>query len=635
MIPLGDAIQRLQFSESEWSRIAALVIAGKLPAKILAKHAPQTEGFRRSAPRMKIAGHSVGRPGHTAKAVELIGSHLNGSDDPLKQKTSRRIYFEAVVHYVRSTLPKLNRLMLEVKVEEKTLTTMELFSLLATNVHQFDVTPKELEELYEFWGFERDDGVESVISKCSEASTDAKQDKRINALENRVQADESRSEELAQLVHGLEATQTKAITESRATSDRLTDDLKAVTTSLSRVEQRLTTIERRINNVEGGSAELRKSIDSEVRGIKTELESLRRQAAGIPLSVSKEVSAFKEDIAQTLRTENETARSEFLQRINQRAEQILSQHVQSQTIQDVKKFVSPLRAAPSKFQPSSYKITDENQLINLWKGRLFSSGVSLCFESVAIFHSLVSANNCFVVDDERIPVSWLKTLGWESSRFDIVASPAWLSEEDWRDGSEFLFKKEEISIPKSLFIHNYDAGVVQAYLVPTLKLWELSQKRFPLSKIFLIPSTTQESGPPADVLEYAIDLPEDELSASRNSLPSSSKIREISQSQRDANHTGVKPEDYLRWLVVDRSDQELRNEMSELVKWSGIELPLSVGLRFSRSQQFLAKFFGEEDSKQIAAYHCICPWIRAKLGDDKSDEFYGLLKSFFSKALNY
>ncbi len=634
MISLGDAIQGIQFSPEEWGRIATLAANDGLPGKILRKHAPQTEGFRKIASQMKIAGYSPGRPGHTNKAVDLIISHLNEQAEGPRRKSSRSIYLNSVVHYVQGTLHKLNKLLLEVQVEDKRHTTAELFSLIADRVHEYDVVSSEVSELYECWGFERDPSVELIIRKCNEVSVDAKQNKRLNALENVLQELQKKyTDQRLALEENLQSQAEEAMASAKVVK-QLSERISAVESSLLSVEQKIRDLERVASTIQENARSLKSELLENAKAVRGDLEVVQRRIAEIPGSITNQISSLKDEVMRTLRSENEVVQSESYRRINQKFEAIAAQQPRMQGPQEVKGFISPLYTNPPKYRPHSCKITDENQFINLWKRRLFTDGAPLCFESAAIFHGLFSSGRCFVVDDDRFSSSWLKTLGWESSRLDLVASPAWLSEEDWKNGSEFLFKSDEQTVPKSLYIHNFDAGVVQAYLIPTLRLWHLNASRFPLSKLFLIPCSCADSTPQAEVLEYAIDIPDEEVLTDR-ALPSTTKLREVLIGEREASHTGVKPEDFLDWLGLERSSYEVRNEVAEISRWSGIRLPQSVGMRFSRVQQSLVRFFNEEDAKQIAAYHCICPWIRAKLGDDKSDEFYGLLKNFHSKALNY
>lgn len=635
MISLGDAIQSIQFSAEEWDRIAALAADNGLPAQILRKCAPQTEGFRKISSQMKIGGHSPGRPGHTKKAVDLIISYLNSTTEGPKRVSSRSIYLNSVVHYVQGTLHKLNKLLLEVQVEGKKYSTAELFSLIARRVHEYDVAPSEVGELYELWGFDRDPSVESIITQCNEVTVDEKQDKRLNALDNTLDALQKKIvsqgleiEELRQ-AHGEDAAS------SAKAAEQLSERLSAVMTSVLSAERKIDHFEKVVSATQENARSLRSELLGHVDALRESLQTAQQRIGEIPGLITNQISSVKDEVMKVIRAENEVAQSEFYRRINQKFEVIAAQQIQTQSAQKVDKFISPLRMNPAKYRPHTCKINDENQFINLWKRRLFTEGVALGFESAAIFHSLFASCSCFVVEDDRFSVSWLRTLGWDSSRLDIVASPAWLTEEDWRDGSEFLFKSEDPAVPKSLYIHNYDAAVVQAYLIPTLRQWELNAHRFPLSKLFLVPSSCTDSAPSAEVLEYAIDLPDEELLTDRASLPATSRLRELHVGEREANHTGVKPEDFLHWLGVERASHEVRNEVAEISKWSGIRLPSRVGMRFSRFERSLARFFDEEDAKQVAAYHCICPWIRAKFGDDKSDEFYGLLKSFHSKALNY
>ena len=636
MISLGAAVQGITFSDSEWERIASSAKSGGLPGKILKKHALQSKVFQIVSRKMQIAGQSVGRPEHTAKAIDLVITHLSDGKESTKRKAYCDIYLDSVVYYVQNTLPKLNNLLQQAKIPEKKYSTKELFEILATKVSEFDVSADEVRELYEFWGFERDENIEELLKKCAADNIDGRQNKRLNALDEQIseirQQIVSQRDASSALNLGIEGDQKKS---SQLRAD-LDNQIRISQEAVTRIDKRIVELEQLLTVNRKSSEKFQQDNVQEFKIIRAELEEVKKKLSQLPASITSQIASFKDELTTSLKAENETQRADFFSRSNHRIETFLSKLSEEQKTKSVEThYVSPLQVLPPQFRPQSFKLSDENQFLNIWQGRLQADeGIALCLESVAIYHALFSTAYSIVLEDERLARSWLKTLGWESSSFSAVASPAWLSESDWKDGASFIFAKDDTgSMPKSLFIHNYDLGVPQAYLIPTLKMWSLTP-RFRLSKIFLIASESNEAEPAAEVLEHSIYLPEADLTANRT-LPSSSRLHVRRLDSREGNHTGVKPEHFLSWLGQELPDLQMRSDAEELTKWSGIHLPRGIRMLSSRIQQALQKYFNEDESKQVAAYHCICPWISAKHGDDKKDEFFGMLKSFSAKAINY
>lgn len=299
------------------------------------------------------------------------------------------------------------------------------------------------------------------------------------------------------------------------------------------------------------------------------------------------------------------------------------------------KYLSPLQKQLPARNEISAQIDDENLFLNLWTNRLNNDeNIAIYLAKAAIYHSIFKSSNCIILKDERLIFSWLRTLQWDSFAMNIVASPRWTSEKDWGDAAHYIFDNKASDEPRILIIHNYDQALARAYLVPTLKLWSLSLNQYKLAKIILVSSGSCDKNPSAELLEQACFIPREDPLYTK-SLPSSEVLKTLHLNAQELRHTGVDPETFKSWLSTEQQISLAHSDSDAVAKMGGMVFPTSIKFLYAHLQVSLTHFFKEEDSSQIATYHAICPWIATKHGEDRKNQFYEILKSFFPKAIKY
>jgi hypothetical protein len=276
---------------------------------------------------------------------------------------------------------------------------------------------------------------------------------------------------------------------------------------------------------------------------------------------------------------------------------------------------SRYRSALSGIQTSSSglpKITNELDFANSWSGYLSQAHALAVAPDLLLACHLAFLASSVIVTEHVLAQTWVECLGWQSFALHSAASPTWTSEEDWAPGAEHLFKRENRREPRILLIHNYDAGLPECYLVPSLTIWTLQDASTLPSKLFLIPSGYGQPATP-QLLQHATSIPSVE-SVATFQMVLKEGVKMPPPHRREIPR-GVEPKLFSQWL--QRPDP-IEYDLTPVQKARECPMNARVLTNFSRTKDFVGRYFEESSAIQFAAHHQVLPWVTARYGEHKS-----------------
>ena len=627
---LGEFFESYKFTNEERLRLAGLASSGGLPSYILSKYATTTKAYREVFQKKeKIAGFRPGTPAYDKQAIPRIIKRLKettGGDF----KFFWELYRTSAITYVIEELPSLNSLLLETAAPANTEDTIEVLKTVCSSASEFGVSPDDIKKLYEAWWIPRIDSLEQLLPLCAiqdEARIQKRQSaKLVSELDNIKTAIKEVTDRLSAHV------ETTAEAEAAASVDRekiseietLLQDLskrmaelptvtdvdsiaKSLDERISKLNERLKPLEQIAKDgftAKDLKAELKKSSD-ESRSALTKYQEIS----------SASTKALKEEIGSRL-NEIETQIASNAKELSKKRDVVASVVSTGTTL----RYKSPLSAVLGS-GPTPNKITHELDFINSWVSTLSRShGVAVSFEQAVAYHCAYLAN-AVVVSELSLIRSWIDCLGWKPYTMHAVASPTWTSEEDWEAGARHLFAPHDGKLsPRILIIHNYDVGLSDCYLAPSLLLWSLHAEEKGLSKIFLVPSQQGQS-PCHQVLEHAVHIGESDYLATRD-LSFREGIR-IPEPIRKEIPIGVDPRLATQWLS---GLSKISFDFTSIEKSLSLSLSQLLKTNFSRTASLATKYFSDPFATGIAMHHQVLPWIRARHGESSYSEVGAFLK---------
>jgi hypothetical protein len=635
-LTVGDLVQNLKFSKEEKIRIVNQLGVGSQVRKIFLANAKGTQQFKNISSQIKIPGQSPGRPGHTKKALDVIIKDLTEGTASHK-KIGWFIYRASVASHVIGQLKNLNNLLREVPSLNENLSSKDLLEIICKNCKQYEVEPEAIKEFYELWGFDRIENFDELIALCSKDDPLALAIKKINNLENMVLP-------LSQQVEALNA-------RNDIDSEKL-DSFQNEFSSLSKsleIEQEIT------NDLESSIKELSENFEEQFKNLgeikEKDLKQLKNDICKLNDSnekLSKFIFSLEDNNEKLISSEFEKARNSIvehnLESIKKELNYIdskiegklkdLKDSLPSLTGHKNSEYKSPLINITPPKKVHSEKIKDEWNFINIWREHLkCESDLYLPIEFVTILHLIFKSSDVLIFDNDTIFHCWLRTLGWENFNLQAAASPTWMSENDWGNEVQYLFGERDSATPKIVTIHQYNVALASCYLVPTVKIWSLSPGYFPLSKLVLVESGSENRSPTSDLLEVSTYFHAHQANE-EHQFPKLKK-HDLLSLGKEKKHTGVNPDIFRSWLLEPKKDDGFNSDIDTVAGIIDVKIPISLKLHFARIRNELEQYFIEDDSKIVAAYHVIFPWLKAKVGQQGVEKFKEAINDLFSKPLKY
>ena len=626
MIRLGLYLIDKDVVEEEKNRIKALLNKNSETYEALYDCALKSSQIKSVIKKVvKVSGFRVGSPAYNAKAVEKVyKSLLTGKAN----KSQWDIYKFSVFELIDN---KFNKLLMETDCNGDE-DSCAILTLICTQSLEYEVTKSKVEEFYELIPIERVDEVQSILASCKDPDVRDLVNKEITSLAKFVDTKfDDLSEKLANdldkkilekeidpsQLADLEKKTTESSTELKNKLERLQNSYDQANVEMERLAQNQSALEKKLkdSNYDKDIKELTKNINegiSEINGISKQLSTLKIE--------------IHHDINESLREYKAKIRREF--------KDLLSANIDVNTgsLGPYSEYVSPLVRKKDISIPPENKITSEDKFVAIFYHKLIDLDETYSYTSACLFHAILKTGNCVIIENEAIVFAWLETLGWGGNSITMPASPAWHSEKDWRYGANHLFVNTE-QIPKILFIYDYDVGLVEGYLLPTLRVWRSSNFKPRLARMYLVPSNTFVGVENERLLESSCTL--------SYSTCYSFKIDNINLNQiwkrhednvvkhHDVEDTGVSADIFNSWIKSDSLYDRLSvsRGYQDLGKALGIDISAVVLNQYYKYKFALREFIDPEESHDRAFGISLGPWVTKNYDELQAETFAEQIKS--------
>jgi hypothetical protein len=627
---LGDFFSAYTFPEEETERIAALAAEkGSIAAHIITRYITRTDFYQSHfVKREKIPGCRPGSPLYKQRAIHRIVSYLRKSAGDPHRGVAVGLYRRAASLFIEEELANLNKLLTENQVSADAPSATDALRTVCSRALDFGVTAEHITKFYEVWGIPRVDGFKDALPAWMEADEAHLQKRQISSLTIELSALRTELREvtagLASKAASLEQDRQRAITDRQrlhahgATLETFSERLTGLRHGTEAVEPRIKALEERTALISEKLTQAQRAQLSR-QDLKADLHKLETTSKAAIGHASEATAAalgrlLQEDI-QSLRVEFESKLAAHIAELSKIKE---ARSGLREGAAVAAAYRSPLSGFLSHV-PNPNSLTNEIAFVSAWKQHLSQSfDVVVSIEEAFAYHRALLAN-AVVICDRALAQSWIDCLGWHSSTMHLAASPTWSDEADWAQGAEYIFTHGQDLPPRFVVIHNYDVGLTDCYLTPSLALWGLRQEPRPLSKIFLLPSS-QEHALSSLLLEHAISCTVDVPLAPSLSLRTG--VRVPTELHRNIP-MGVEPALAARWA------QQLGNvdyDLSPLQRALKCRISPSIVSNFRQTISFAARFLDDSSSIGLALHHQLAPWVHATYGDDKFSAFELFLK---------
>jgi hypothetical protein len=626
---LGDFFSELPFADQERTRIASQLGKESTPGRIVRAYVTRTDGYRNGfLKHERIAGALPDSALYKRQAVERI---IKALGDPAhhRYKICWELYKDAAIAFIKKELPALDRLLKEVPTPEEASTAVEMLKAVCAHGAEYAVTPEHVTTFYDVWGIPRIENLGAVLPEWFRADEHNAQKRQINRLLTEVGKLTNALQELAGTVGSIE----EGVTRDREASERtrgqvdvfklqlqaLSEGVSQATAhsvkedALKRIDERVTGLAEKVSKLTEKLAVPREDISS---------RDLHRLASEIRANTTESINGAVDAVAKKLREELSASATDLDSRIMAVSSEVSRRRDPSPGVGlpsgSTGSYRSPLIGASSPAQ-GTYKLATELDFVNTWLHHL-----SQAYDIVLMFEQAVALHRAFlgtpvVVCDRIFALSWIHCLSWQPFTMHLAASPTWSAEEDWAPGAEHLFRREVGGKPQFVVIHNYDVGLADCYLVPSLVLWGLRRDAGALSKLFLLPSA-HDHVPTRQILEHAPCFANNTYITTRP-LQLKDGIRFPQPLYRDPP-MGAEPKVVAQW-----SSQNPRIAFPSIQRALKCRLPYDLVASFERMAASMARYVDDSASIAVAMHHQVVPWVQVAHGEAKAAELSSLLST--------
>lgn len=585
---IGEAVASIEFSDAEKDRIGeALRDSHGLPYQVIVQQVAEIHDpdfWRPHQKAFNVQGFRWGAPPARQlvlkKALESIRGHVGH-----EVRSIWRFYRSGIVHFVVHDLAALNDLLLseELLDDERPLTD-RIFASIRRAMPLYDVPEEPVRQFYLLWGFERTTAFESILrddaitvsiakrllAKEAKALTGLLTD-RMNAIgeELRIDSDSDMAADLGELRGRVEKL-ASAVTTTAAVEQRLTE----VTATVRALETRLVPGSPAIANSSASRESPRSTLDDKTAN------SLRERVESLAATVSRHEKRLQQ--------------------------------------------LSPFKSAPPA-AGSTAKHADENwnDFLARVRASCRKAGFELKYATTArILVELIRRGRVICCQASDL---WLSVLAareapeirWES------ASPLWVEAQDWRDSIAFI--SDYSASARVLVLMDFDVGLQEAYLLPTLRTWIASTPRQCEHRLVLVPSDPSFEGVSPRVLEACV--------ANTSASEFIAEVERIARgadadlSARWRQTTPSRP-----FTFEETSSSELELQVRKLFENLGTTMPPTLARQFISVMHGIGDFIGDSAAARIASECTLLPWYRRARGEGASRVLGETLRSIYGAA---
>lgn len=629
---LGDAVQSIDFAESEMERISSLIRTDENLNKILRKESSgvfgylidkQEKGIAKNSKSKKEANRTIrnmhtdlgihGIPAPKRAATILRNLSRNLTSKQFKGKFSRDFYEECLAAYFINNHPELQKLLLNEDCEEK-LPPEKIFSLIIQKSTSYSVPKDSLRVLYLYWWFERSEELEKQLENDNEIdhilSITRDLQKEIESMKGeleKINETSSSSSDPSELKIDKEAIE-KIINE-KTKSDSSVEELKAF-----------------IEGVRDDSAsrdsvsQIQNSINSAETKIKKLQNNLKLLKDSVPEQIEKSEKDMRKKIREELEGEIAKVHEKYTAEIETINERLLK------TIDSGKRDLLEMNGevfTHKVFTQERKQLAQEEILINAWQAHMSQNyGKHVTLDEAAAYHTIFKSLSYVVVEDKILCKSWVEVMGMEDRTCIENSSPLWVSRLDWLGLSVHLEQAGNQLF--SGIVSDFDTGVVEAYLLPTLKKW-LDSKKNTNQKLFLVPSASKENAIDySSIFSVAGKIPSAGLKGASLKVNLSDKgVFRIDQALPVISYSK-----YKGW-IEEHNPSEFRRVMIEIpFERDKIKIAEDVLGNFSSLMNNLDKYFKKNDAFRLAYNVVVKPFVEANYAAEALEKHESLAREF-------
>lgn len=623
----------MEIPSEEFDRIKILLNEDKPLCKELKKGAMRSASAKNLTSYIKIPGFRQNTPAHHKPAFDkAYGEIKKGSHKPVFWD----IYKFSVAEYIGNNL---NKLLSEIDAPP-IISSNDLFKLISRYCFTYNVEKKDVLKLYDTFPIDRFSNIDEIIELCGEPD-------QLIEIENNLSQMESKLKGIieSQKIELVEHFQKEII---KANDLNNFDDYFSKTSWHSKIETLIIQIDRldeefqehnkkvdsKVNIVEFKRLKnelklLEKNINNNSHQIKNENKNIREaenNISNISKNYLKSIKEFETDIDKSINDKL----LKFKDSIVNQCRELISLNIQGlgSTDENNKDYLSPLLGKPKFLDLPKGQIKTESNFISSFHGKLQEIMPGVTYTDTCIYHIIFKSSPCLICSRPDIYKKWLSTLGWNDYSLSIAATPTWGSEEDWKLGAIHLFGNNKI-IPKILFVFDYDIGLIEGYLLPTLRLWREGKFEPIFSKLVLIPSESNKTIDQFRLLEAANFLNNSILSSNPDFdlLDNWRKQEELDIYKSNIPTAGVDTSTFSSWInycsVPTYTESFNTNDagFNDLAQSNDIELSSANLGRYAKLKAELEKFFHHKSAHLIALNCTIYPWVSLKYGAEDAKLF--------------
>lgn len=419
---IGDVIGGIEFSDSEKNRIAdSLRSAQGTPYEVFVKHAVQIKDvdfWRRAHKKFKITGFRDVHPQAKQMVVRRALESLKNTDGS-ENVEIWPLYRYTIYSYIKDELPELNRLLRREEFNEVDgKTTEQLLSAIKIKMPLYEFKNEEIIKLYDIWGFERIESLETLLNRDS---LDIEVVKRLLASE------------VEQLKSSLQS------------------DIDSLETNLN---QKLSSSISQVEAASRKTTQIEEKLDSTAAILRTEFQNLA--ASHLNKKVSELQNAIKKSFEQTNTTPKVALDPEALVALETRIDKVSKRLQQLEDKQELNTTLIPSR---NTTQDATSSIT-AGKLVDGWRSLCRKSGIAeKSVEAIPVLLQTLMRTKAIITSQPHLIVDLLQSGG--AAVRSTTASPLWTSRDFLSEERAFL--ETAAQQPKVIVISDFDVALVPAH----------------------------------------------------------------------------------------------------------------------------------------------------------------------------
>lgn len=627
---LGTFFSGQTFSEEERRRLAALATAGAIPAHILKTYVTRADAYKNVfIKRERIHGFRPGTRHYNEQAVQRIITIL---DDPSSRqyKFCWNLYQACVAYYLKKEMPQLDRLLAEVSRPQGMTTDVDIVRVLCASTADYGVTAEQITTFYEVWGTPRIPDFNVLLPqwmKADDANVQRRQVARMLSelaqLTERVEhlaASVRQHHEESQNAEGAHETSLQKFDGMEGRLKEFSKELVAAAEERARreaaklIEERVVGLAEKINRLAEKVKVPRDDVST---------KDLQKLASETKACITTSINDVADALTKQMRDELSIATQELEAKLGVLVGEVSAKREPAHTATGaghVTRYRSPL-VGPISHTHVQCRLSRELDFVSSWVHQLLHRhDVAITFEQAVAYHRAL-LSSYVVVCGLPLATSWVECLGWQPYAVHIAASPTWSEEADWAPAAEHLFGGDAGRTPRLAVLHNYEVGLVDCYVVPSLALWALRGPSRGLAKLFLVPSK-ENHAPSGAILEHALWFQSDDYLAT-HSLELIDGVRVPPATGREPP-VGVEPKLASGWQT---DTVQVDYDLGAIQRALKCRLPPTLVDSFERTASAMCKYLKSSGAIAYAMYHQVIPWVQSTYGDTKANELSLLLKA--------